>query len=85
MVDYGYHFSLALHKKLKSKIKGRIYLGVNNDDVLFVEITADASGSIFKITFNNFSQRILEGWTSDYAAYEVMSEFKRAVMEKYFY
>lgn len=85
MVDYGYYFSLQLHKKLKSKIKGRIYIGVNDDDVLFIEIKADACDSLFKITFENFSRRILNGWTSDYAAYEVMREFKHAVMEQYFY
>ena len=84
MVDYGYCFAMALQQRLKSKIKGRIFVAVNDDDVLFINIT-NKDETVFKISFNNFANRLYNGWTSEYAAYEVISEYRKKLFDRYFY
>ena len=39
MCEYEIIFCKALHDKLRGKIRGRIWVGVNDDNRLFVDIT----------------------------------------------
>lgn len=55
MVDYGYHFAITLQKKLKNKIKGRIFAGVTDNDVLFVDITNE-DGTVLKYHLITFQE-----------------------------
>ena len=83
MRDYEYAFVMNLHEKLKAKIVGRIFCRVNDLDELWIEITnVDNVKNV--IIIRDFSERIRAGWSSDYAAYEVISEYKRIIMSRYF-
>lgn len=86
--DYKKLFAMNLQQKLKTKIIGKIFVKVIQDDKLYVQIERDA-GQTFKLFLDNFSERILNGWSTDYAVYEVMSEYRKFVIgimeERYFY
>ena len=69
MTQYGYDFSMALYAKLKERIYGRIYVKVTDDDELYI---------------NRFSEKMLNGYTTDYATYEVIEKLKKYVMNSYF-
>lgn len=83
MLDYEYLFSTALHTKLKKRIQGVIFVKVTCDDILIVKIKRQ-DGNNFEYRFENFSKRILNGFTTDYAAYEVESEYRRFVLKQFF-
>ena len=83
MLDYEYLFSTALHTKLKELIQGGIFVKVTWDDILIVKIKRQ-DGNNFEYSFENFSKRILNGFTTDYAAYEVESEYRRFVLKQFF-
>ena len=75
MADYEYIFSTLLHKKLKEKIVGRIYVAVRND-ILITEI--DTIGGIkIDISINDFANKLVNGYSTDYAAYEIAKEYKK--------
>ena len=69
MTQYGYDFSMALYAKLKERIYGHIYVKVTDDDELYI---------------NRFSEKMLNGYTTDYAAYKVIEKLKKYVMNSYF-
>ena len=83
MTDYGYLFTTSLHTKLKEKITGKIFVIVTKEeDALFVRI--ESYGDItYKYYLDNFSDRILNGLSSDYVAYEVVKDFKGFILSKY--
>lgn len=83
MLDYEYLFSTALHTKLKERIQGGIFVKFTWDDILIVKIKRQ-DGNNFEYRFENFSKRILNGFTTDYAAYEVESEYRRFVLKQFF-
>ena len=83
MTDYEYLFTTALHQKLKDKIAGKIFVKVTQNDELFVKIES-YGGLMLKSFRDNFSESLLNGYTTDFAAYEIVTEFKRFIMTKYF-
>ena len=83
MTDYGYNFSIMLQKKLKNKIKGKIYVKVNDSDVLYIKI--NNGNDIYEMHYDNFSKRLVNGLNSDYVTFEVVAEYKRQLLERYFY
>lgn len=83
MLDYEYFFSTNLHAKLKERIQGGIYVKVNQDDILVVKIQRQ-DGNNFEYRFENFSSKIINGFTTDYAAYEVVSEYRKFVLRQFF-
>ncbi len=81
MADYEYIFSTLLHKKLKEKIVGHIYVAVRND-ILTTEI--DTIGGIkIDISINDFANKLVNGYSTDYAAYEIAKEYKKKILSKY--
>lgn len=83
MRDYEKLIATAIHGKLKEKIKGKVFVEVNEDDELFVKITS--YGDLrFEKKFPNFSDRFMNGFTTDYAVYEVEKDFKKFIMRNYF-
>ena len=81
MADYEYIFSTLLHKKLKEKIVGHIYVTVRND-ILITEI--DTIGGIkIDISINDFANKLVNGYSTDYAAYEIAKEYKKKILSKY--
>ena len=70
MTDYEYLFSTNLHAKLKERIQGGIFVKVNENN--------------FDMSFTDFSNRMLNGFSTDYAAYEVTKKYQKFVMKQFF-
>lgn len=81
--DYEYLFSTNLHAKLKERIQGGIFVKVNENDSLVVAIKRK-DGNNFDMSFTDFSNRILNGFSTDYAAYEVQKKYQKFVMKQFF-
>lgn len=69
MTDYGYVFSKALHEKLKCKIYAGVYVRTTEDDTLEIIIARNNEDLVFKMIIDNFSNKMLNGYSTDYAAY----------------
>ena len=87
VTDYEYLFSMNLQAKLKEKIQGAIYIyiyvKVNENDSLVIKVTRH-DGNNFDMSFTDFANRMLNGLTTDYAAYEVVQKYKKFVMTQFF-
>lgn len=83
MAGYEYDFAILLQQKLKTKIYGGIYVTVLEDDELLVKVVRDGVVD-FKWSIRDFAKRICNGWTTDYAAYEIVEAYKRCLMKRYF-
>lgn len=81
MTDYEYLFSMNLQAKLKEKIQGAIYVKVN--DSLVIKITRRDENN-FDMSFTDFSNKFLNGFSTDYAAYEVQKKYQKFVMKQFF-
>ena len=77
--DYEYLFETNLHAKIREKV----FVKINRDDVLIVKI--ESFGDLkFETSIDNFSKRILNGYSTDYAAYEIVKRYKSYIMKRYF-
>ena len=91
MREYEKLFSDALWKKLKCKIIGKIFVKVTRNDELLVVITREdeLEELEFKTFVPDFSDKLVNGLTTDYVAYEVIKEYRKFIMERmnerYFY
>lgn len=83
MTDYEYLFSMNLQAKLKDKIQGAIFVKVNENDSLVIKIMRQ-DGNNFDVSFTDFSNRMLNGFSTDYAAYEVTKKYQKFVMKQFF-
>lgn len=81
MVDYEYLFSMNLHAKLKEKIVGKIFVTVKPNDTLYVKIET-FEGLTYDVSVHNFSERFLNGYSTDYVAYEIVREYKKFITKK---
>lgn len=81
-------FSMAVQQKLKRKIIGKIFVKVTQNDELLVLIEREDELK-FKLFIENFSEKCINGLTSDYIAYEIMKQYREFLIgrmnEKYFY
>lgn len=84
MTDYGYIFSKALHEKLKEKVHAGVFVRSTNDDKLEILIVRKSEDLTFKVVIENFSDRILYGYSTDYAAYEVLAKYRKFIFNRYF-
>lgn len=81
--DCEYLFETTLHQKLKGKVVGKVFVKVTRNDELLVKI--ESYGNLkFSLTFDNFSERIINGWSTDYAEYEILKQYKSFILGKYF-
>ncbi len=83
MTDYECLFSTNLYAKLKERIQGGIFVKVNENDSLVVAIKRN-DGNNFDMSFTDFSNRMLNGFSTDYAAYEVQKKYQKFVMKQFF-
>ena len=83
MMDYEYLFAMTLHQKLRERVYGKIFCEVNRDNVLVVEIKSRGDW-IFNMEFDNFSERFINGFTTEYAMYEVINKYKKFITNRYF-
>ena len=82
MMDYERLFATALHAKLKKKIVWKIYVEVTRENVLLVKIES-FGGLSYCTTIDNFSDKILNGFSTDYAAYEIVEQYKKFITKKF--
>ena len=83
VTDYEYLFSMNLQAKIKERIQGAIYVKVNENDSLVIRITRRDENN-FDMSFTEFANRMLNGLTTDYAAYEVTKKYREFVMKQFF-
>lgn len=85
--NYKYLFSTVLHSKIKEQVIGKVFTRVMYNDTLLISITSYDNVE-FVMEISNFSEKILNGWSTDYAVYEVLEKYKKFVtnriMKKYF-
>ena len=79
--DYEYEFCVALHKKLKEKVKGKIHTTVKDDQLL---VTVTMGKVEFQVGFDNFAQRVSEGYTTDAAVVDVTKAYRTYINDLYF-
>lgn len=83
MRDYEHLYATTLHQKLKEKIIGKIYVKITTEDVLHIDITGKGNLK-FNIDFDKFSQRFMDGWSTDLAANDVVNAYKKKILETFF-
>ena len=66
-------FSRELHKKLKEKIKGKVFCRVF-DDELYIRI--DMDDLYFETSYDNFATRVC------YGLYEVIQKYEKFLMNR---
>lgn len=69
-------------RNLKRKFR-ELYVKVNENDSLVIKVTR-RDGNNFDMSFTDFANRMLNGLTTDYAAYEVVQKYKKFVMTQFF-
>lgn len=84
MQDYEYLFAMNVHEKLKEKVNARVYCKINQDDELYVEIEDSNSGIGYYYAIPDFSRKIMNGYTSEYAVYEIVKSYKNYIMKRFF-
>ena len=84
MLEYEYLFSTTLQRKLKPRIIGNIFVKVTRNNELLVVISKDGE-ELFKHFYENFSEKILNGYTTDYAVYEIVRDYRKCILENFFY
>ena len=84
MLDYEYIFATELHKKLKPRIKGKIYVCITKYNELSVKIN-NLNLEYEYLSENKFSDMVLNGYSTDDAMWEVMQDYQQFVYEKLFW
>ena len=81
-MNYKYIFSMDLYEKLKEIVVGKIFCEINDNDELFVKI--ESFGDIkFDMTIDNITDKILLGYDSEEAAYDVIIQYKKFILKKF--
>lgn len=89
MDEYKKVFAANVQSNLKHRIKGKVFVTVNKYDGVYIQITKEGDDIMFKTHITNLSDKLLNGYSINYAVYEVMSQYreyiKQMVEERYFY
>ena len=83
MQDYEYLFSTELHKRLKEKVKGKVWVKIYNDE-LHVNIIPDENGELYEFVMTDMSSRILNGLSTSYIVYDILKDYRNYVNKQYF-
>ena len=81
MQDYEYLISKEVHKKLKSKVKGKVWVKVYNDE-LHVKIINDDFK--FEGIYDELADNILHGLNSEYLVHCIIGSYKQKIIKRYF-
>lgn len=85
MCEYEIIFCKALHDKLKEKVKGGLWVRVENDDCLWIDIVQRELDTITHIQIGNpFSELIVKGFSVDEACEEVIKQYRRIILSRCF-
>ena len=88
MKEHEQYFAMTLQQKLKKRVIGRVFVKITyNDEILVVIRYSDDEE--FKIFIPNFTDKLINGLSTDYVAYEVLNEYRKCLIERmnsrYFY
>lgn len=83
MYDYEFVFAKTLQQKIIDQVWAGVKTWVSGDE-LYVSIMRDENDINFVTSIPGFSERILNGWTTDYAAYEVIKKYKAYITKMIF-
>lgn len=82
MLDYGYVFAKFLHEKLKAKVFAGVHVKCTEQDTMEIVITRTNENLIFRMEIQNLSEKILYGYSTEYATYEVLNKYKKFVQNR---
>lgn len=82
MLDYGYVFAKSLHEKIKEKVFAGVHVKCTEQDTMEIVITRTNENLIFRMEIQNFSEKILYGYSTEYATYEVLNKYKKFVQNR---
>lgn len=83
MQDYEYLFSTELHKRLKEKVKGKVWVKIYHDE-LHVNIIPDENGELYEFVMTDMASRILNGLSTSYIVYDILKDYRNYVNKQYF-
>lgn len=83
MQDYEYLFSTELHKRLKEKVKGKVWVKIYHDE-LHVNIIPDENGELYEFVMTDIASRILNGLSTSYIVYDILKDYRNYVNKQYF-
>ena len=83
MQDYEYLFSTELHKRLKEKVKGKVWVKIYHDE-LHVNIIPDENGELYEFVMTDMASRILNGLSTSYIVYDILKAYRNYVNKQYF-
>lgn len=83
MAEYEFIFASTLKTKLIEKVKGGVKTWITNDE-LHISILIRENDIQFEHVIPNISTLILNGYTSDYAVYQVTQIYKSYIRNKFF-
>lgn len=83
MAEAEFLFTTKLHEKLKEVIIGSVFVRVVYGDKLYIKIES-LGGIVFSLYIEDFSPKIRNGLTTDDVAHEVVSKYKKYVLNKFF-
>lgn len=79
LMEYELDFCVALHEKLKEKIRGKIFTTIDND-VLRVEVYMRNQN--WAIAWGDISEKILSGLSTDVVSRVVVKQYKNYIMRQ---
>jgi hypothetical protein len=80
--DYIVMFSKNLAQKLVEKVRGKVFVNVTPEDELYVSINFN-NDIKFKTTLGRFSERVVNGWSTDYACYEIQEQYEKFILRHF--
>lgn len=83
MSDCECTFSSALRDKLVTKVNGGVKTWITNDE-LFVSIRLTEYGLESHYSISDILSKILNGYTTDQALYEVLKNHKKTINKLFF-
>lgn len=84
MAEFEYLFCIELQKKLREKIVGNIFVKVNLDDELIVNIRLEYENINYGWKTGDISKKLLHGYNSDDAVWDVYNSYKGFIINHFF-
>lgn len=85
MSEIEYLYATNLHKRLKTRIRGKVFTKIENDEL---RIRIDAFDYWFEMVISDISKRIIYGTGTDQIANEVCEKYRKYITnrmeQKYF-
>lgn len=83
MESCEYLFAKQLWQKLKEIVVGKIYCRVTKVDEIYVKIVT-FDNFTYEAVIEHFSEKLVNGYTTDFCAYEIVNDFKKVITRRYF-